>query len=192
MECYPPSLKNDLARTIWTSDPAHRLLSLVISPHLLHFIISTSIFFQLDSFEGVATAIPWKNWGPSNSRIFDTLCFDVCGNRVLSFIPTTVETVHDDDRGVHRLHMLDFSPSAVKYRQGLGRVVIEPSTVDLEGELVTTFLPYVDVSCKWFQQPIAVWFDKDRIYILYDEDSDTESPVLPCPKDVRAHFSSTA
>ncbi|KAG2065184.1 hypothetical protein BDR04DRAFT_1108916 [Suillus decipiens] len=177
MRCYPPILKNDLApttqRTIWTSDPAHRLLPLIICPHALHFVISTSIFFQLDFLEGVATEIPWKNWGPANSRIFDTSGFDVCGSRVLRVIPI-VETSNDDEPVECRLHILDFCPSAVKHRQGLGRVVTEPSTVDLDGESVTTLLPYVEVSCtKWFQQAKAVWFDKDRIYILHNDDSDT-------------------
>ncbi|KAG2138288.1 hypothetical protein DEU56DRAFT_755863 [Suillus clintonianus] len=34
---------------------------------------------------------------------------------------------------------------AVKHRQGLGQLVREPSTIDLDGELVTTSLPYVEV-----------------------------------------------
>lgn len=52
----------------------------------------------------------------------------------------------DDDLVEYSLHMMDFSPLAIKHRRGLGRLVREPSTIDLDGVLVTTSLPYVEVA----------------------------------------------
>lgn len=171
---FPSIINSNLAhtkRTMWTSDPAHRLLSLIMHPPLLHFVISTSIFFQLDFFEGMTTEIPWKHWGPSNSRVFedsDIFGVGVGGSRVLKAIPI-VETAYADLVEC-RLHMMDFSPLAVKHRQGLGLVVREPSTVDLEGELVTTSLPYVEVvsETKFSPQQTHIRVDKDRIYMIHD------------------------
>ncbi|KAG1781173.1 hypothetical protein EV702DRAFT_1193355 [Suillus placidus] len=177
IKCFPLNLKDNLnlvhiQRTMWTSDPAHQLLSLLAYSPLLHFVISTSIFFQLDFFEGMAMEIPWKHWGPSNSHVFqdnDMLDFGVGGSRVLKAIPI-VKTA-DNDLVEYRLHMMDFSPSAVKHWQGVGEVVREPSTVDLEGELVTTSLPYVEVvsDTKLYHQPTPVWVNQDRIYVLHTD-----------------------
>ncbi|KAG2337717.1 hypothetical protein BDR05DRAFT_761604 [Suillus weaverae] len=180
IKCFPSNLKDNLnlahtQRTMWTFDPTRQLLSLLTCSPLLHFVISTSIFFELDFFEGIATEIPWKHWGPSNSRVFrDNEMFDssVGGSRVLKAIPT-VETA-DDDLKDYRLHMIDFSPLAVKHRQGIGQVVREPSTVDLEGELVTTSLPYVEVvsDATPSHHLTPSWVDEDRIYVIH---TDTES-----------------
>jgi hypothetical protein len=51
----------------------------------------------------------------------------------------------DDDLVEYSLDMMDFSPLAIKHQQGLGRLVREPSTIDLDEVLVTTSLPYVEV-----------------------------------------------
>ncbi|KAG2065171.1 hypothetical protein BDR04DRAFT_1108892 [Suillus decipiens] len=157
---------------MWTPDPAHRLLYLSTFPTspALRFVISTSIFFQLDLFEGMAMEIPWKHWGPSNSRVFldDTHIYGMAihGSRV--FVPK-MGTPDDYHKG-HILELMDFSPLAMKHHQGLGRVVREPSTIDLEGELITTSLPYVEVLTKYCDLGGRgwLWFDEDKIYILND------------------------
>ncbi|KAG2125479.1 hypothetical protein DEU56DRAFT_903683, partial [Suillus clintonianus] len=159
---------------MYTSDPKRRLLCItnsMTSPHRL-FIISTKIFFDLGG-TAAATPIPWKCWGPSNTRIFehmDEFKVGVRGNRVLQAFP-----VNEPD-SVHRefiLHLMDFSPLAVTNRRGLGRVVKESSTIDIEesGESVTTSLPYVEVvldgkfGSDLFQLE-EIWIDRDRVYLL--------------------------
>lgn len=65
------------------------------------------------------------------------------GSRVLK-VGRAIDAT-DDDLVEYSLHMMDFSPFAIKHRQGLGRLMKEPSTIDLDGVLVTTSLPYVEV-----------------------------------------------
>ncbi|KAG1861265.1 hypothetical protein F4604DRAFT_1957590 [Suillus subluteus] len=183
IRCFPSKINLNLARTqrtMWTSDPAHRLLSLLTysSEALFHFVISASIFFQLDLFEGMTTAVPWKHWGPLNSRVFqdnEMFGFGLGGSRVFKAIPSIIERSYSD-LVEYRLHMMDFSPLAVKHQQGLGQVVREPSTIDLEGELVTTSLPYVEVvsDTKSSHEPTPIWVDKDRIYVLQSDTASLE------------------
>jgi len=85
---------------------------------------------------------------------------------------------HDDDSDTmeYTLHMMDFSPLAIKRRQGLGRVVEDPSAIKLLSEkLVTTSLPYVEVvsNRKLRADDLAsIQFDQDRIYLdRYDVSS---------------------
>lgn len=117
-------------QAMWTLDPHRQLISiLTFYPHLV-FIISTRIFFDLDVFEGMLPAIPWKYWGPQNARVLYDQCpwvLGVSGNRVLF-------RARDNVLGC-RLHLLDFNPLAVKCRQGLGRVVKEPSTIKIKGSV---------------------------------------------------------
>jgi hypothetical protein len=69
--------------------------------------------------------------------------------------------------------MVDFSPLAVLHHQGLGQVVREPSVIDLEGELVTTSLAYVEVISRRKSIPlddtIFLWMDNNRIYVFHME-----------------------
>jgi hypothetical protein len=149
----------------WTTDPEGRLLFLSMSPPDLRFIISTRIFF----FKGVATEIPWKYWGPLNTRAFQGFgSVDVVGNRILQAFPI------DPTRFTElRLRMMDFSPLAVRRGQELGRVVKEPSTITIaiEGKrelVLTTSLPYAEVVSdrKFRGGKIAeLRFDHDRIYL---------------------------
>jgi len=64
--------------------------------------------------------------------------------------------------------MMDFSPLAIKRRQGLGRVVEDPSAIKLLSEkLVTTSLPYVEVvSDRKLSRGelIEIVVDKNKIY----------------------------
>jgi len=168
---------------LWTSDPENRLLSLIMSPQNLVFIISTRIFFDLGLFGNrlAGVSIDWCNWGPSNTRVFQhdwRHRIGVSGNRVLWSFPVLDGTIPEDGirNSKYRLHMMDFSPSAVERRQGLGRVVTEPSSINIiEGDsddtfTLTTFLPYVEVvSDRTFGRPepelIEIWVDKDRIYL---------------------------
>jgi hypothetical protein len=165
-------------QTMWISDPEHQLLSVVsFSPSLI-FIISTRIFFDLDLFEGTLEAIPWKNWGPLHARVFQrpSRCnISIGGNRVLLAFPA------DDTAGMwhlpkkYRLCVMDFSPLAVERRQGVGRVVKEPSTIKITesqtGESLTTSLPYVEIVLdinrtflyRGFER---IWIDRDRIYFV--------------------------
>jgi hypothetical protein len=154
-------------QTMWTSDPEHRLLCCVVfqSPRLA-FAISTRIFFELDS-ERVgekAVTFPWEKWGPTNTRLFqDPWQVCVSGNRLLQVFPAGA-------RSRYSIHMMDFSPLAVKRRQGLGRVVKKPSTIEINelGTTLITSLPYVEVvSERVFDaiELIGMWVDTDRIYL---------------------------
>lgn len=162
---------------MWTSDPEHRLLCCAVFRPRFVFIISTSIFFELDS-ERVSekpVTIPWQDWGPTNTRVFqDPWAVCVCGNRVLQVFPAGV-------RSRYRLHMMDFSPLAVERRQGLGRVVREPSAIEIkkpEKTLITS-LPYVEVvSDRVFDavELIGMWVDRDRIYLAKMMDPPEDDP----------------
>ncbi|KAG2035066.1 hypothetical protein BDR03DRAFT_963621 [Suillus americanus] len=170
-------LQMQARKTMHTSDPTHRLLCFTSSyPTTLVFIISTRIFFDLDRITAV-TPIPWNIWGPSNARVFRCpyLCkVHVSGNRVLqAFTVGAPDTCPME----YEVHMMDFSPLAVSNSQGLGRVVKEPSTIQVtvltsdseENLTITTSLPYVEVvSDRKFdvRELEGIWLDKDRIYLL--------------------------
>ncbi|KAG2125477.1 hypothetical protein DEU56DRAFT_568083 [Suillus clintonianus] len=161
-------------QTMYTSDPTHRILCLVACyPHTQVFIVTTSIFFDLDK-TAAETPIPWNRWGPSNTRVFEPRhqCkVQVSGTRVLMTFPFGMRHAE------YVLHVMDFSPLAVTNRRGLGRVVNEPSTIvtsDItgrSGDNLTTSLPYVDVILNGRfgsvdSQLHKVWIDKDRIYLF--------------------------
>lgn len=167
-------------QTMWTFDPEHQLLSVVTFSPNLTFIISTRIFFHLDLFEGMLGAIPWKNWGPLNTRVFQTpnrRNISVSGNRVLLAFPADDTTSIWHFPKKYRLHVMDFSPLAVERRQG--RVVKEPSTIEITDlqtrESLTTSLPYVEVvlnqdrafGYRGFEK---MWIDRDRIYFYHGSD----------------------
>ncbi|KAG1809463.1 hypothetical protein EV424DRAFT_1350025 [Suillus variegatus] len=167
-------------QTMWTSDPEHRVLCYATLRPRLVFVISTSIFFDFDS-ERVgekAVTIPWQHWGPTNTRVFpDSWKVYVSGNRVLQIFPTGTGSRY-------RLHMMDFSPLAVERRQGLGRVVREPSETEIHepGKTLTTSLPYVEVvSDRVFDamESIEMWVDGDRIYLAMIDPADEN------PEDLR-------
>ncbi|KAG1748342.1 uncharacterized protein EDB91DRAFT_1314974 [Suillus paluster] len=185
IRCFTPT--NDIARSsypqiqaMWTSDPKNRLLALVI-PSSLDFVVSTRIFFEPD-FQGITVPIPWEDWGPSNTRVFphEFPCrLGVSGNRALYAFPAAGAALDAFDIAAeYRLHLMDFSPLAVKhYQQGLGRLVNEPSTVETSQsrQTLTTSLPYVEfVSNRGFSygEVIEIWLDKDKIY-LFKENIDT-------------------
>lgn len=191
----PTTMNDDIARngglqlhaqrTMWTSDPKNRLLGFTAqiqndASNSFTFVISTRIFFDLQV--GRMATIPWECWGPLNSRIFphDPQCdFDVCGNRVLHTFPATSGKDSSQDMG-YKLHLMDFSPLAVERRQGLGKVVSEPSTIDIteSAEKLTTFLPYVVVEFdRTFDadQLIDIWFEGDRIYLPKPNTEDPDS-----------------
>ncbi|KAG1795301.1 uncharacterized protein HD556DRAFT_1192985, partial [Suillus plorans] len=137
------------------------------------FIISTRIFFDLDGM-AAAAPIPWQQWGPSNTRLFQhpyDFKGHINGNRVLHVHHTREENRHSI------LHLMDFSPLAVTNRLGLGRVVKEPSATYISstrefGEILKTSLPYVQVvfTDRKFDRASPelddIWIDKDRIHIL--------------------------
>jgi hypothetical protein len=159
-------------QTMYTLDPKHQLLCITLSYRTQVFIISTRIFFDLDGFVGT-TSIPWKCWGPSNTRIFKhagPCSVYVSGNRVLQAFPIHKPyPIHTQ----YVLHVMDFSPLAVANRRGLGQVVKESSTVVIgpSGESLTTSLPYVDVELdRKFGSDSAdlegIWADQDGIYLL--------------------------
>lgn len=185
---HSSQLQMQAQRTMWTSDPKNRILSLITrtrdATNSLAFIISTRIFF--DPQAGVSdrmAGIPWEHWGPPNARIFvhNWRCrVGVSGNRVLQAFPTMDMTLVEDYPN-YLLYMMDFSPLAVERRQGLGRVVREPSTIEIPEleETLTTSLPYVEVvSDRIFgvDQVMDIWVDKDRIYLpkLNAEESDSD------------------
>ncbi|KAG0708776.1 hypothetical protein DFH29DRAFT_1035553 [Suillus ampliporus] len=170
---------------MWTSDPTHRLLSIFTGSDIL-FVISTSVFFDVDSFAGT---IPWEFWGPVNARVFNHDCdiFEVTGSRVLRVLPAVDAT---PDAMEYRLHMMDFSPLAIQRRQGLGRVVTEPSTIEIPKldrqlgkvtpggvERLTTSLPYVEVvwDRKFGKHEVKqIWVDNDRIYLCQAADPNSD------------------
>jgi len=89
----------------------------------------------------------------------------------------------------YKLHMMDFSPLAVERRQGLGKVVTEPSTIEIteSEETLTTSLPYVEVvSDRIFgaSQVTDIWVDKDRIYL---PKLDLEDSVSSCVSNKFRH-----
>ncbi|KAG1727728.1 hypothetical protein EDB19DRAFT_1833005 [Suillus lakei] len=166
IRCFLPMDDMQVHQAMYTSDPTHRLLCLnTYSPRTTSFsriqvyIISTRIFFDLDGM-AAATPIPWKHWGPSNTRIIRhpyPCNLHISGNRVLQAVP--VGTRNSEQRG-------------------LGRVVKEPSTIDIgdstgrSGRSLTTSLPYVEVifSDRKFSSAGSVlediWIDRDRIYLF--------------------------
>ncbi|KAG1804422.1 uncharacterized protein BJ212DRAFT_898117 [Suillus subaureus] len=175
-------------QTMYTPDPKHRLLCITMYTYVssIVYIISTRIFFDLPEI-AVATPIPWKCWGPSNTRIFR--CppeHDECrvhhnGNRVLLLL-----RVHNSKRKPvwnrkYELCIMDFSPLAVRNSRGLGQVVTKPSTLNVADlnckrnsceERLTTFLPYVKVVLNrrfGLDDLKNIWMDKDRIYLLSDK-----------------------
>ncbi|KAG2156894.1 uncharacterized protein EDB93DRAFT_1101306 [Suillus bovinus] len=193
LQCFSPT--NDIAcsshqkiqaqpvTVTWISDPKHRVLSLVSHSSALDFVVSTKIFFdEYFDPEGMVLTIPWISWGPPNVRIFShhfPCRLGVSGSRALCAFPAAGAT--KDEYSVYseyRLHLMDFSPSAIRrHQQGLGRLVNEPSTVGNceSGEQLTTFLPYVEVvSNRTFSwgEFVDIWLDKDKIY-LFKEDIET-------------------
>ncbi|KAG1762342.1 hypothetical protein EDD22DRAFT_1028102 [Suillus occidentalis] len=156
-------------QTMYTSDPKYQLLCITLSYRTQVFIISTRIFSDLDGIVGT-TSIPWKRWGPSNTRIFKhagPCSVYVSGNRVLQAFP-----IHKSYTQ-YVLHVMDFSPLAVANRRGLGQVVKESSTVFIgpSGESLTTSLPYVDVELdrKFGSDSVdleGIWADQNGIYLL--------------------------
>jgi hypothetical protein len=203
MDDISPNSQLQAQPEVWTSDPENRLLSLITSPQNLAFIISTRIFFDLGLLEEVSigVAIEWGNWGPSNTRVFQhdwRHRIGVSGNRVLQSFPVLNGTISEDvmttvnvRNSKYRLCMMDFSPSAVERRQGLGRVVTEPSSIKIieedskEAFTLTTFLPYVEVvSDRTFGRAelVEIWVDKDRIYLSKDTSAPpgtVGSPMFP-------------
>jgi hypothetical protein len=168
-------------KSMHTSDPKHRLLCITTDANRV-YIISTRIFFDLDGMTS-STPIPWNEWGPSNARIFQHPCeckVHVSGNRVLQAFPVGMHMRFPECPKEYILHMMDFSPLAVTNRRGLGRVVKEPSTIDvteyygLYRRSLTTSLPYVEVVSDRKMEAIDledIWLDKDNIYMLNNVDS---------------------
>ncbi|KAG1848962.1 hypothetical protein DFJ58DRAFT_746739 [Suillus subalutaceus] len=168
LRCFTPT--DDIARSshpqiqapqvTWISNPEHRLLSLVTRYPDLHFVISTRIFFEPDfvDSEGPAT-IPWESWGPENTRAFPhqfSCKLAVSGSRALyAFAAAGVQI---DDSTEYRLHLMDFSPLAVKrhHQQGLGRMVNEP----VYGRTYREEGINDDI--------IEMWLDRDKLYLLKD------------------------
>jgi hypothetical protein len=171
-------------QAMWTSDPEHQILSVVTFSPSLIFIISTRIFFDLNLFEGMLEAIPWIKWGPLNARAFQTPTqslrnISVGGNRVLLAFTAedTIDIWYIPRK--YKLRVMDFSPLAVERRQGQGRVVKEPSTIEITDsrtresskltESLTTSLPYVEIvldqdrmfEYRGFE---GIWIDRKRIY----------------------------
>jgi len=183
MDDISPIPQTQVQPEVWASDPENRLLSLTTTLERLVFITSTRIFFDLSLFEHISADVPikWMNWGPPNTRVFQHDCryrIGVSGNRVLQSFPVIDVTIDDStNHSAHRLHMMDFSPLAVERRQGLGRVVTEPSSIHVFGEdsgkalTLTTSLAYVEVvSDRTFgpAELVEIWVDKDRIYFPKD------------------------
>jgi hypothetical protein len=193
-QCFLPMEPQMQAQQTYTSNPEHQLLCITtfqvdgLNEEIFVYIISTRIFFNLDGL-AEAAPIPWNHWGPSNTRIFKhdwEWKVHISGNRVLQAFP-----VGSSDFGPmhYTLHMMDFSPLAVTNRRGLGRVVKEPSTIDIsdltdsysfeEAQSLITSLPYVEVvSDREFEvrELKDIWIDKDRIYLLLtNHESDDSS-----------------
>ncbi|KAG2100153.1 uncharacterized protein F5147DRAFT_813327 [Suillus discolor] len=162
-----------MPQKMWKSDPTHRIISLNMSPYL-HFVISSRIFFDPDFINGGSTAIPWEHWGPLNTRIFqhcEDIVDSVTGSRVLKV--KRALSYHNDPLE-YSLRVMDFSPLAIKYGQGLGRLVREPSTIDLDGRSLTTSLPYVEVVSSKISSSLYELLlssiDENRIYAFHVED----------------------
>ncbi|KAG1880143.1 hypothetical protein F4604DRAFT_1954086 [Suillus subluteus] len=183
LRCFTPT--DDITRSshpqiqapqiTWISNPEHRLLSLVTRYPDLYFVISTRIFFEPDFVDSEGpTIIPWESWGPSNTRAFPhqfSCKLAVSGSRALYAFPAAGAKI--DDSTEYRLHLMDFSPLAVKrhHQQDLGRMVNEPSTVEhiQKKECITTSMPYVEVaSDRTFSNDdlIEMWLDRDKLYLL--------------------------
>ncbi|KAG2133263.1 uncharacterized protein EDB93DRAFT_888444 [Suillus bovinus] len=162
-----------------TSDPTHQLLCLNASYNTatVVFIISTTIFFELDEVAATMPK-PWRCWGPLNTRIFwyRYQCqVHVSGNRVLQAIMVDKPNTNPVE---YKVRLMDFSPMAVTNRQGLGCVVKEPSTIEMSPFMesttednfrITTSLPYVEVVSDrkiGVHELQGIWLDKDRIYLL--------------------------
>ncbi|KAG1860348.1 hypothetical protein F4604DRAFT_1905970 [Suillus subluteus] len=166
---HSAQLQMQARKTMHTPDPTNQLLCLIASD--LVFVISTRIFFDLDGV-AVATPIPWNQWGPSNTRVLEhpdpfRFKIHVRGNRVLQSFEASAGSIQ------YKLRLMDFSPLAVMNRRGLGRVVKEPSTIDIAGSFgssvvsLTTSLPYVEVvSDRRFHKLQNIWLERDRIYLL--------------------------
>ncbi|KAG2363031.1 hypothetical protein BDR07DRAFT_965643 [Suillus spraguei] len=147
--------------------------------HSLRVLLSVLLFPPV--FSSSSTSLKewqWKYHG--NIGVLQILVFSwtrdiygmaIHGSRV--FVPD--ETPYNNPME-YRLQLMDYSPLAMKHHQGLGRVVREPSTVDLEGELITTSLPYVEavLTKSYCNLRGYLWLssDEDKIYILH---SKTES-----------------
>ncbi|KAG2046328.1 hypothetical protein BDR06DRAFT_1037728, partial [Suillus hirtellus] len=156
LRCLTPT--DDIARSphpsqaTWISDPKHRLISLVTWNSELYFIISTRIFFEPDFVDQERTKIPWESWGPSNAHVVPHLfsCkLSVSGSRALYAFASGVELNDGLIATEYRIHLMDFSPSAVKrhHEQGLGRMMNKPSKVEnvKTDECITTSMSYVEV-----------------------------------------------
>ncbi|KAG2131288.1 uncharacterized protein EDB93DRAFT_941111 [Suillus bovinus] len=159
-----------MRQKIWKSDPTHQVISLKTSKHVI--VIYTKIFFEPSFLKGASTSIPWEGWGPLNVRIFQRLGKDfnsAAGSRVL-MVNHAIDTTANTFVG-YSLLMMDFSPLAIKHRQGLGRLVRESSTIDLDGELVTTSLPYVEVVSRetpiYYSELVISSIDDGRIYAFH-------------------------
>ncbi|KAG2073768.1 hypothetical protein BDR04DRAFT_1141054 [Suillus decipiens] len=174
-------------KSMHSSDPNHRLLCITTEANRV-YIISTRIFFD---FEGMTaeTPISWNDWGPLNARIFQhpyECKIHVGGNRILQAFPIGTHMTFPDFPKEYELHMMDFSPIAAKNRRGLGRVVKEPSTIDITEyyELcrrsLTTSLPYVEVVSDRKMRAIDledIWLDKDNVYMLNNVDYTTDDNI---------------
>ncbi|KAG1843365.1 hypothetical protein DFJ58DRAFT_747910 [Suillus subalutaceus] len=176
--------------TMYTSDPKHQLLCITtfVNASFVVYVISTRIFFDLVEM-AVAMPIPWKCWGPLNTRIFRCpLELDECrvhlnGSRVLLLfrVRKSLSKRKPIWNCKYKLCIMDFSPLAVTNRRGLGQVVTKPSTLNVTDpkykrngceERLMTFLPYVKVVLdrKFSLDDLEnIWLDKDRIYLLSDK-----------------------
>ncbi|KAG2347339.1 hypothetical protein BDR05DRAFT_652298 [Suillus weaverae] len=176
-----PQTQMQNQKSMYISDPKHRLLCITTDANRV-YIISTKVFFDLDGMTP-AMPIPWNDWGSSNARIFQHPCeckIHVSGNRVLQAFPVGTHMRFPEFPKEYILHMMDFSPLAVMNRRGLGRVVKEPSTIDiteyygLYRQRLTTSLPYVEVVSNRNMEAIDledIWLDKDSIYMLNNVNS---------------------
>lgn len=187
-------IQKQAPQVTWISDPKHRLLSLATRSSDLCFVISTRIFFEPD-FVGSAVKVPWKSWGPSNTRVFphEFSCrLGVSGSRALCAFAAADAGVNDNLTATeYRIHLMDFSPLAVKrhYQHGLGRIVNTPSTVEniQTEEYITTSMPYVEVvSDRTFSygEFVELWLDRDKLYLLNEQFDIVGSPHLLMKCDV--------
>ncbi|KAG2367589.1 hypothetical protein BDR07DRAFT_1393007 [Suillus spraguei] len=176
---------------MWISDPKHRLLSLATWNSDLYFVISTRVFFEPDLVDSERIVeVPWQSWGPSNARVFThrfSCRLGVRGSRALYAFPAAGTEVGDNSIATeYRLHLMDFSPLAVKrhHQQGLGTIMNKPSTVEpiQTEERITTSMPYVEVVSDrvfTYGEFTKMWFDRDRLYLLKDHFGIVRSSHLP-------------